>query len=169
MVAKYWAQYTGIESHAQHKQPAGIRRYWNRAFVFVAAGTGIFGSSLASGDWASYTCWPCLLGKLAAVVIVGSLYLLVFGPGLKYPRILASAVIALVCVISIMGLFLMGDGRTKTVAIPRAAIAASQAADQEIYNRFSRDDRVRYEACLDRADNRAAKWQCWDYYSRNYR
>src|SRR5262249_21544940 len=154
MAVKYWAQYIGVEPDAQ--QPIGTRRYWNRAFVFVVGAIGIFGSSLASGDWASFTCWPCLLGKLAAVVIIGTLYLVLSGPGLKYPRVLAwTTFVSVGVALFIGGLHLLGNGNVKA-----ASVAPSL---EEIYKRFNREDHVSYNACLKRADADvnpgAAAWQ----------
>lgn len=67
----------------------------------------VVGGIIQDGSW---NCLPCMLGKLAAAVIVGALWLLFFGPGQRYPKILAgTALITTAVSLVLIGFIAIGD------------------------------------------------------------
>jgi len=96
----------------------------------------------------------CLIASAVGVF----LFWLVFGPLLRYPRALAWIIFVLIWNVIPAGL-----------AIRNAPATPGKITNQEIYNKFSAEERAAYRACFDRSNADADRRQCWDYYSRKYR
>src|SRR5262249_39818610 len=73
------------------RMPSWRQLMWPGIFVGVFIGSGL-------AHPAVFNCWPCLLGKLAAFIFVGGLMWVLFKHGVRYPRILAGALLMFVAV-----------------------------------------------------------------------
>jgi len=78
----------------------------------IGGGIGSVIASIVFGG--GYYSWPPLLGSLGAAVVIVPLVLLLYGPGLRYPRVLAGTVLGLLCVISLLSLPLLDVGKPQS-------------------------------------------------------